>query len=79
MTTSDRCSTRGSGKCQFERRITDDVRSRSPANQAGAEGAMDEAADNEAEQDALSGRQEADCGGTESTVGEGETRSLVIW
>ena len=41
---------------------------------------MGEAEDSQAEEDAFGGGEEADRGGAESTVGEGEARGLkIIW
>jgi len=73
-----RRGTRGAGRCQLERLVTHDVRCRSPENQPGAEGALGEAEDSQAEENDLSGGQEADRGGAESTVGEGEARCLIV-
>ena len=74
-TPTDRRGTRGAGK-QLERRITDNVRSRSAQDQPGAEGAMGEDEDSEAEAHDLSGGSQADRGGAASTVGEGEARGV---
>jgi hypothetical protein len=66
-----RRGTRGLGK-QLERRITQDVRSRSPQDQPGAEKAVGEAQDSETEAHDLGRRAQADRGSAAGTVGEGE-------
>jgi hypothetical protein len=71
-----RRSTRGVGKCQLERRIAHDVRSRSAQDQSGAEGAMGEA-QGEADEDDITGGQEADRSGAAVKVGEGESREEI--
>jgi hypothetical protein len=69
--------TRSAGQHQLERIITSHhVRSRSPENQHGAEGAMGKAQDSQAEADDVSGSTQKDRGGSKSKVGEGEERGV---